>query len=83
MLNPFGIPVVVYDATFARVTIVESPIYMVTLSTLAVQTSISAHCHSRKSTERQLRFQVALKEVDMQHKFSEARCRPIPTLHKI
>ena len=59
MLNPFGLSVVAYDATFARVTIVESSIYMITLSTLAVQISISDHYHFRKSTERRLRFQVA------------------------
>ena len=84
MLKPFGFPVVVSDATLARVTIVESPIHMVTLSTLAVQISIShAHCHSRKSTKRRLCYQVALKELDMQQKSSEARFRPRPALHKI
>ena len=56
MWRSCGLPVVVYDATFARVTTVESPTHMVTLPTPAVQTSISAYCHSRKSTKRQLRF---------------------------
>ena len=68
MLKPFGLSVVVSDAMPARVTIIESPIDMVTLSTLAVQISISAYHHSSKSTERRLRYQVALKEVDMQQK---------------
>ena len=45
MLKSFGLSVVVSDAALARVTIVESPIHMVTLSTLAVQISISAHYH--------------------------------------
>ena len=55
MLKPFGLSVVVSDATLARVTIVESPIHMVTLSMLAVQISISAYWHFSKSTERRLR----------------------------
>ena len=80
---PFGPSFVVSDATPARVTIVESPVYMVTLSTLAAQIPISAHYHSRKSTERQLRFQAALEEEDMQQKSSEARCKLRPVLYKI
>ena len=56
MLKPFGLSVVVYDATLASVTIVESPIYVVTLSTPAVEILISAHYHSRKSTERRCVF---------------------------
>ena len=83
MLKPFGLSVLVSDATLARVTIFESPVYMVTLSTLAVQISIPAHYHSRKSAEVQLRFQVALKKVAMQQKSSEVRCRPRLTLYKI
>ena len=74
MLKPSGLSVVFSDATLARVTIVQSPISMVTLSTLALQISIShAHYHSRKQTERQLRYQAAIKEMDMQQKSSEAR----------
>ena len=46
MLKPFGFSVVVSDATLVRVTIVESPIHMVTLTTLAVQIPISAYHHS-------------------------------------
>ena len=42
MLKPFGLSVVVPDAAFARVMIVESPIHMVTPSTLAMQIPISA-----------------------------------------
>ena len=49
---PFGFSVVVSDATLARVTIVESPIHIATLSTLAVRISISAYHHSSKSTKR-------------------------------
>ena len=45
MLKPLGLSVVVSDSALARATIVESPIHMVTLSTLAVQISISAHYH--------------------------------------
>ena len=75
MLKPCGLSDVFSDATLARVTIVQSPICMVTLSTLALQISIShAHYHSRKETERQLRYQVPLKEVNLQQKSSEARC---------
>ena len=49
---------------------------MVTLSTLAVQISIShVHYHSRKSAKRRLRYRVDLKEVDMQQKSSEGRFR--------
>ena len=66
MLKTFGLSIVVYDATFARVTIMESPIHMVTLSRLVVQVLIPVQYHSRKSTERRyiLRYQVPLKEVD-------------------
>ena len=52
MLKPFARSVVFSDATIAGVMIVESPMHMVILSTLAMQISISAHYHSRKSTER-------------------------------
>ena len=82
MLKPFDLSVVVSDAKLARVTIVESPIHMVILSTLAVQTSISAFYHSSKSTERRVRYQIALKKVDVQRKSSEVRCRPRPALKK-
>ena len=82
MLKPVGLFVVVSDATLARVTIVESPIHMVTLSTLAMHISIFADYHSRKSTERRLRYQVALKGVDKQQKSSDAG-RPRLALHKI
>ena len=64
MLRPFGLTVVISNAMLARVAIVD-PILIITLSTLAVQISISARYHSRKSTERRLRYQVALKEVDV------------------
>ena len=52
MLKPFGLSVVVDDATFARATIVESPPYMVTLSTLAVQISISDRNHFNSGNQR-------------------------------
>ena len=68
MLKPFGLSVVVSDATLSRVTTVESPIHMATLPTLTVQISISAHYHSTKSTERRLRHQAAMKKVEMQQK---------------
>ena len=79
MLKPFGLSVVVSDAALARVTIFQSPIHMVTLSTLAVQISIPAQYHPGLSTGRQLSYQVALKEVNVQQKSSEARCMPKPT----
>ena len=63
MLKPFGLSVVVSGPTLARVTIVGSPVDMITLSTLEAQMSISAHYHSRKLTKRQLRYQFVLKEV--------------------
>ena len=40
MLKPFGLSIVVSDATLGRVMIVESAIRMVTLSALAVHISI-------------------------------------------
>ena len=43
MLKPFGLFVVVSDSIFARVTIVESPIHMVTLSTLNAIFPLSSH----------------------------------------
>ena len=51
MLKPFDLSVVVSDAALARVTIVESPIHMESLSTLAVQISIPAHCHPGNQRE--------------------------------
>ena len=83
MLKPLGLSVVVSDAAFARVTIVESPIHMIAMSTLAVHISIPAHYHPGISTGRQLCYQADLKEVNMQQKSSEARCRTRPALHKI
>ena len=61
MLKPFGLSIVVSDATLTRFTIVESAIHMVTLSTLTVQMTISSQYLSRKSMEGLLRYQVALK----------------------
>ena len=40
--------------------------------------SLHAHFHSRKSTERRLRYQVSLKEVDMQQKIRKPGARQDP-----
>ena len=62
MLKLFGLSVIVSDATLTRFTIVELPIHMVTLLTLAVLMSISSHyLHDHQEIKRVLRYQVALK----------------------